>query len=238
MDSDTSNCPEDSNSTDCLLRTLIQLVSDQQRADDAKTDWDPVTFVFTAVIGIIAIIFALIPVVQAFLAAGRANRRTSVRAIGKWSKKRKRRWNSSEWTVEFVTRVPVLRVDYLLPIMKQMEANDGEATGSSQVITDSNRATETRRRHPNQMQRTAATWPNFLDMVGLQEVGMMDDLLQPVDVGFLPDDLVAASAYAEIRVIVSAAAITTDAHTLLMDEKAGYPVIIGNGFQFEFRQHP
>lgn len=73
MDNDISKCPEDSNSTDCLLRTLIQLVDDQNRADDAKIDWDPVTFVFTAIIGVIAIVFALIPVVQAFLTAGRAN---------------------------------------------------------------------------------------------------------------------------------------------------------------------
>lgn len=109
MDNDSSKCPEDSNSTDCLLRTLIQLVGDQNRADDAKIDWDPVTFVFTAIIGVIAIVFALIPVVQAFLTAGRANRRSSRRAIDPWSENRKRRWNKSEWIFDFVVQVPIFR---------------------------------------------------------------------------------------------------------------------------------
>lgn len=241
MSSDSSNCPEDSNSTDCLLRTLIQLVSDQPKADDAEYNWDPVTFVFTAIIGIIAIVFAafaLIPIVQTFLTAGRANRRTSERAIGKWSQNRERRWNRSEWTIDFITKVPIFRADNLLPNMEKVEENYREATGAFRVNAGSEQATDTKTQSWSQAHQHAATWVNLFERLGLDQVGMIDDLLRPVDISFLPDDLVAAPAYAEIRLIISAAAIMPDAHTLLLEEKSGVPVMIGHGFQFEFRQHP
>ncbi|KAF0320069.1 hypothetical protein GQ607_012663 [Colletotrichum asianum] len=237
MDNDSSTCPEDSNSTDCLLRTLIRLVGDQNRADDAKIDWDPVTFVFTAIIGVIAIVFALIPVVQAFLTAGRANRRSSRRAIGSWSENRKRRWNKSEWTFDFVVQVPIFRSLSLQ--IKQWEI-EREESDTSEEIRGPGPRNEKRVGRKYASQQTAATWPNFFRMVGLDGVVTQGEygFSRSVDVGFLPDDLVAAPAYAEIGVIISTAALHPDTHTLLLEGTTGYPIILGRSFQFEFRQHP
>ncbi|KAH0422000.1 hypothetical protein CcaCcLH18_13072 [Colletotrichum camelliae] len=234
MDNDSSKCPEDSNSTDCLLRTLIQLVGDQNRADDAKIDWDPVTFVFTAIIGVIAIVFALIPVVQAFLTAGRANRRSSRRAIGPWSAKRKRRWNKSECTFDFVVEVPIFRSLVLQDKMWEMEREEGDRDLAREE------SGEKRGAQRYGIQQTAATWPDFFRMVGLDEVVMQGEVgfSRSVDVGFLPDDLVAAPAYAEIGVIISTAALNPDTHSLFLEGTTGYPIILGHNFQFEFRQHP
>lgn len=71
MDPDGSQCPEDNNSMDCLLRALLQLLRGQQEADDAEMDWDPINFAFTLLIGLLAIAFALATILQAIFAAGR-----------------------------------------------------------------------------------------------------------------------------------------------------------------------
>lgn len=82
MNSDDSQCPEDGNSTDCLLRALLGLLREQQEAEDAEINWDPINFAFTLLIGLLAILFALATVLQAIFTAGKGRRRTSHLAIG------------------------------------------------------------------------------------------------------------------------------------------------------------
>ncbi|KAE9574108.1 hypothetical protein CGMCC3_g9916 [Colletotrichum fructicola] len=114
MDADSPTCPQDSNSTDCLLRNIVQLLDSGQKADDAKFDWDPLTFVFTLIIGVIALVFALIPIIQVIIAPGQGSRTTNHLAIGKkWSQKRERRWNWHEWTFEYTASTPIFRMETL-----------------------------------------------------------------------------------------------------------------------------
>jgi hypothetical protein len=93
VDTIDSKCAGSGNSTDCLLRLLLQAISEQSAAGNAKFDWDPITFAFTVVIGLFAALFALVTIYQATLAAGPGRRKCSRRAIGYWAAKPRREWS-------------------------------------------------------------------------------------------------------------------------------------------------
>ncbi|KAK1518130.1 hypothetical protein CPAR01_15779 [Colletotrichum paranaense] len=87
--------------------------------------------------------------------------------------------------------------------------------------------------------RPAATWIDFFHKVGLDRIDPRDDLgRRKVTADYLPSDLVAAPAYAQIGVIVTAASTTPGWAKWPTDPSSNFPVIFGYGFQFDFRQHP
>ncbi|KAK2729066.1 hypothetical protein CKAH01_10505 [Colletotrichum kahawae] len=61
--------------------------------------------------------------------------------------------------------------------------------------------------------------------------------LRPVVADYLPDDLPAAPAYAQVGVIV-AAATSAGFRSSKIGTQSSYPTIIGPGFQVDFREHP
>lgn len=104
-------CPEDSNSTDCLLRALLKL----QAAESSEYSWDPITFAFTTVISAVALVSAIKAVFQAVLASGKGTRRCSEKIIGQWSRQCKtgiRTWDWSEMNFQPTAVTPVLRAEY------------------------------------------------------------------------------------------------------------------------------
>lgn len=142
MDADNPTCPRDSNSTDCLLQNIVQLLDSGQKADDAKFDWDPLTFVFTLIIGVVALVFALIPIIQVIIAPGQGSRTTNHLAIGKkWSQKRERRWNWHEWTFEYTASTPIFRVETLRWIKKDTEKITEAPDYRGQLTSESNNFT-------------------------------------------------------------------------------------------------
>ncbi|KAJ0109455.1 hypothetical protein J7T55_000380 [Diaporthe amygdali] len=248
MDTDGSQCPENSNSTDCLLRALLQLLKEHRETDEAEIDWDPISFAFTLLIGCLATAFALATILQAIFAAGKGRRRTSHFAIGKWSRKTKRRWDWSEMNFRFTASTPILREQSLrfMPLRSEAaESKSLDSTGSSY--------TTFRHRirglwahapwvasylHPSQTQRPSAAWLEFFEEVGLEKVDTQawGHNVREVSAEYLPDDLVAAPAYAQLGAIVAAVA-TAGIQKLEMDQQR-YPILLGRGFQVDFRQHP
>lgn len=267
---DGSQCPEDSNSTDCLLRTLLEFLKIQQEADDTEIDWDPISFAFTLLIGLLAIFFALATVLQAIFAAGKGRRRTSHLAIGQWSQKTTRRWDWSEMNFHFTASTPILREASLSYMPWQsgttteprngdrVDAEDGEqhtdeepahelvdstdSSGISLRFEDRGLWTYVRRftsnLNPSQSRRPFAAWLGFFEEVGLHQLDCQDwgDSVREVSADCLPDDLVAAPAYVEIGAIVAAAAIS-GIQKLDVDQQ-NYPILLGRGFQVDFRLHP
>ncbi|KAF0320353.1 hypothetical protein GQ607_012449 [Colletotrichum asianum] len=302
---DGSSCPEDSNSTDCLLRTLLQFLSEQHRQEDAQTNWDPITFWFTVPVGVLATVFAITMILQAVFAAAKGRRKTNERAIGRWSRKTKKGWSWSEMGFEVTARTPILRTGTLLEhIMARQSIFEGVDPGS-RTLDDSvdtmskdetgeaiayaqmhwwqniqriwSNSTGTTYRKSlslstiqtpvgSENQRwssysdlaysttrarswfrsvsedtSAAAWIGLFAEIGLDRVELnlvdMGNGLRSVTADYLPDDIVAAPAYAELGIIVSLLA-TTGVSFGAVDESSRYPTIVGRGFQFDFRQHP
>ncbi|KAL3293170.1 hypothetical protein RB213_002728 [Colletotrichum asianum] len=263
---DGSSCSEDSNSTDCLLRTLLQFLSEQHRQEDAQTNWDPITFWFTVPVGVLATVFAITMILQAVFAAAKGRRKTNERAIGRWSRKTKKGWSWSEMGFEVTARTPILRTGTLLEhIMARQSIFEGVDPGS-RTLDDSVNTMSKDETVGSENQRwssysdlaysttrarswfrsvsentSAAAWIGLFAEIGLDRVELnlvdMGNGLRSVTADYLPDDIVAAPAYAELGIIVSLLA-TTGVSFGAVDESSRYPTIVGRGFQFDFRQHP
>lgn len=104
-----TECPESSNSTDCLLRGLLAFLSEERVANENKFDWDPITFGFTVAIAAAAA-FALITIVQTALTTSLGRRKTHPRAIGKWSLKTQWMWKWTSMGCIHTMSKPVLRL--------------------------------------------------------------------------------------------------------------------------------
>ncbi|CAI0641799.1 unnamed protein product, partial [Colletotrichum noveboracense] len=302
---DGSSCPEDSNSTDCLLRTLLQFLNEQHREEDAQTNWDPITFWFTVPVGVLATVFAITMILQAVFAAAKGRRKTNERAIGRWSRKTKKGWSWSEMGFEVTARTPILRTGTLLEhvmarqsifegadldsrtlddsVDTMSKGETGEAiaytpmpwwqniqrmwtssTGMTYRKSSSLSTLQTPLGSGNQRwssysdlsystararswfrsvseDTSAAAWIGLFAEIGLDRVELnlvdMGNGLRSVTADYLPDDIVAAPAYAELGIIVSLLA-TTGVSFGAVDETSRYPTIVGRGFQFDFRQHP
>ncbi|KAI3549188.1 hypothetical protein CABS01_08393 [Colletotrichum abscissum] len=302
MSTDPSDCPQDSNSTDCLLRAVAEILNESRNADGAKFDWEPWNFGITVFIGAVALVFALIPIIQVIIAPGQGSRTSSRLAIGPyWSEKTTRKWNPRQWVFEYTVTTPIFRMKTLKKWIKEnieeeneghedykhdlwsdidkvcpesidnsepekltmnkacRTVNDKRDTGKKPIdlraaLVESLRAFLAKRLlHFRRENRPAATWIEFFQKTGLDEIipkpkpqDQQSQGTEPQDplgerdvtADYLPSDMVAAPAYAQIGVIVTAAATTRGWVKWPDDPSSKYPVILGHGFQFDFRQHP
>ncbi|KAJ0161105.1 hypothetical protein CTA2_6779 [Colletotrichum tanaceti] len=260
MSTGALDCPEgDSNSTDCLLRAVLRVLKENQDQEDGKYDWDPVTFVFTVLLGVGALAFAGLTITQGLVAARKGYRKASRRAISTWAENTQREWIWGELNFQYTARTPIFRIDYLLDWVDDRNPRGG--LGSAYVEIDAGHALQS---------ATAATWITFFKVTGLEKVrppgttrpskkvkatvkarlldriGLKEkaepseDLcgLRSVVADFLPDDLVAAPAYAQGGVVIAAAAAVGIQRWPFTKGFPEQPVIIGHSFQFDFRQHP
>ena len=218
---DGTACPEDENSTDCLLRELLKAINDK----DKEFNWDPLNFAFTVPIGLVAALFAALTVFQIILSAGSGRRRCNKIAIGPWSKLTTRRWSLHDLMILSTAKTPLLRSDSILKILKTAQPR---SDNPQHISTDQS---------PNGT--SAATWLNFLQEINLEDLAPSgkDENIRETAADYLPSDLIAVPAYGEVGVIVAMAA-AAGAYAWKFDSQSPYPVIIGKDFQFDFRQHP
>ncbi|KAK7757651.1 hypothetical protein SLS62_000027 [Diatrype stigma] len=113
MADDDSTCSGNQNSTDCLLKALLGAIGQQNKAKDAEFNWDPLSFGFTAPVGILAALFTFLTVVQMIIASGPGRRRSDKQVIGRWSSKKKTRLNWTEMRFLTIVPTPVLRASSL-----------------------------------------------------------------------------------------------------------------------------
>ncbi|KAK8054877.1 hypothetical protein PG993_000104 [Apiospora rasikravindrae] len=215
MNPSSPACPEDSNSTDCLLRAVLQVLG-ETRDNNNKFDWDPVTFAFTVILGVLATGFAGATISQAIISARKGYRKANRRAIGDWSTKTTKEWSWTEMNYQYTTRTPIFLIDSLM----SWEESETRALASN----------------PS---RCTATWPAFFSETGLITLNPPRgrDGLRSVSAEYLPDDLVAAPAYVQGGVVVAAVAVA-GVRSWSFGNDLGSIVIVGRTFQFDFRQHP
>ncbi|KAI3539155.1 hypothetical protein CSPX01_09054 [Colletotrichum filicis] len=253
METASSKCQENQNSTDCLLQALLIVLAEQKQAQDAGIDWDPITFGVTLLIGLVASTIALATVFQAVIAGGKGGRRANSRAIGRWSKYTTRKWIFSEMSWSYTAYTPVLGLSSLEGHIKNMirEKEDEEYEEWERRVETSKSESKIRP-SSNLIQRLKevlklsitnvdtrvgpypATWLGLFKITGLENFDKFD--LTPITADYLPDDFIAVPASAEVGAIT---VLTAAAGVHRLDVDTGlYPVIIGHGFQFDFRQHP
>ncbi|KAH7163518.1 hypothetical protein B0J13DRAFT_38280 [Dactylonectria estremocensis] len=216
-----SACPENENSTDCLLRSLLQIIERQSNQNNKQFNWDPIAFGFTVPIAILAAFFALFTILQACIAAGsRGRRKSNRRAIGQWSHRTTREWNWAEMSFQFTAATPVMTARHMIYIFDNPELISPVPHESIFF-----------------KKPAAATWVGLLQELEVGDIDMDRMALKRTAADYLPDDLLAAPAYSDVGFIVGTMA-ALGATSWRRDTQSLYPVILGQGFQFDFRQHP
>ncbi|KAK7438962.1 hypothetical protein Landi51_11383 [Colletotrichum acutatum] len=224
MTVDGSNCPEDNNSTDCLLRSLMHLLNEQKKAEDNETNWDPITFFFTLPVESLATTFAVTTVFQGILVAGKGRRKTNKRALGKWHQATEWHWNwqdilileddtDDEETAQrsshlaWFTTVTIRIIRHLSKTLKRCyswlpHSCTQKLLAWKQWVQNS---------QPKYQANPAASWVGFFfEKIGLANFDdpKYRDHLQPVTADYPSDDLIAAPAYGQVGAIIAAAAAT------------------------------
>ncbi|KAH7174428.1 uncharacterized protein B0J16DRAFT_417936, partial [Fusarium flagelliforme] len=232
MDSLSSKCIEEANSTDCLLRAIINFLQDAQKKNEAEFEWDPITFGFTVSIALIAAGFALITIVQAVLAAGPGRRKSNSEAIGKWAKYTKRKWQF--WDVGYlhISKTPILTIENVLAYL---ESKNDNADNTEKALIPLPEVGSSHR--SKGLAASAAKWLVFLDEIGLSHLELPDEALETWLADYLPGDLLAVPALIEVKFVYIFMSLFCKPFRILgIDVK--YPVLMDNDFQFEVRQHP
>ncbi|KAI1428489.1 hypothetical protein F5Y12DRAFT_28389 [Xylaria sp. FL1777] len=263
---DTSSCPENINSTDCLLRLVLQRLDDHY----AEYNWDPLTFGFTAPVGILAALFAAFTIYQAVIAASQGSRKANRRAIGQWSTKTTKGWDWHDLSRISTTQTPILTISNLIeksslkalrPDYEDSSQASLNYTLSTNELLAAARITQARQnilrswlsrimdrfpqRHKATIQESqttlsrdpsVASWLGFLDELGLAYSDLQDIPLKKQIADYLPADLLAVPAYGEVGFLVTAAA-AAGAYSWKTDTRSGFPTVLSRSLQFEFRQH-
>ncbi|KAK4160026.1 hypothetical protein QBC43DRAFT_373344 [Cladorrhinum sp. PSN259] len=267
---DGSKCPENSNSTDCLLRLVLDALQ-KQTEEASGFNWDPITFGFTAPVGIFAALFAAIAIYQAFLFSAGGRRKSNRRAIGRWADRTRHEWSWRELNRLSIATTPVLRANDVFQMIfsewktivepeleeaaaaaaaaaerdEKLSAGKGWILGRRSMNVNGVQWTSSKRPSSLNRELPTATWFRFLDHIALNDL-ILDNDRQAVETtmaDYLPGDLLAVPAYAEVGFIVAAAAAAgiqsmTVAPDAVSQSAYQYPVIVGNGWQLDFRQHP
>jgi hypothetical protein len=260
MDSNALNCAEEANSTDCLLRILLQFLEDAQKSDNEKFDWDPITFGFTVPIAVIAASFAIIPIYQAVLAAGQGRRKCSPEAIGKWSKCTKRKWKVRELGILYIAKTPILTIESVAKYLQLQDMNSPESQSQPckkaiEVGTkfgfyylkeklsllfqkrSSDTVTMERSQDAEEHDAGAASWYIFLHNMGLSDFQQPKKDMVTTLADYLPGDLLAVPARIEVRLAFVLMAMFNES-LRVQDAKLRFPNLIGKQNQFEIRPHP
>ncbi|KAM5367249.1 hypothetical protein ACJZ2D_010082 [Fusarium nematophilum] len=269
MTSIATNCKEESNSTDCLLRVLIAFLEESQSREDAEYNWDAITFAFTVAISLCAVTFALVTIFQSILAAGPGRRRSDHRAIGRWSAKTEWKWSLWDFSFIHVARTPVLRLskieDLLEPAILPSTSAEGK-TEESESPSPPNTQTaigdqsgwvartfkdgwikvgipeasvlpllHQRKSSNRNPEVSVASWVQFLQKTGLDDIDLDRFSFRRNTADYLPGDMLAAPAYADIGFIVTV--MSADGAQMRISPDTGYPTMRGHGCQFEILQH-
>ncbi len=219
---DGTACPEDENSTDCLLRELLRITKDK----DEEFNWDPLTFAFLVPIGLVAALFAALTIIQAIISAGSGRRRCNKVAIGRWSELTTRKWSWDDLMFLSTAKTPLLRCNSILSLLNNDE--NGQQRPGTSAADNSSSGT------------SAATWLKFLQEIGLEDLILSSKdeyrIIAKTAADYLPSDSLAVPAYGEVGFIVAMAA-AAGAYSWSFNSQSPYPVIVGENFQFDFRQH-
>ncbi|KAJ4117557.1 hypothetical protein NW768_010922 [Fusarium equiseti] len=213
------------NTTECILETIASILGEIQEQND-EYNWDPLTFVFTAIIGVIAIVFAALTAFQAFLAAGPGRTKSGAYAIGPWSRLNRRKFDLAEMRFRTTSFTPILTVHSLNSCLFEGE------------LSDFVYQQEPAKYRKGQDDYFPGTWLALLSCLSLDNTKFwVETKLTGAD--FIPSELSAVPAYGSIRFVACLAMILSRGRSrLTIDQESGLPRVRCRSFNLMFRQHP
>ncbi|CAJ0540373.1 Ff.00g075180.m01.CDS01 [Fusarium sp. VM40] len=214
------------NTTECVLETIASILSEIQEQNN-EYDWDPLTFIFTAIIGVVAIAFAALTAFQAFLAAGPGRIKSGAYVIGPWSRRNYRKFDWAEMRFRTTSSTPILKAESLnLGLLEEFRE------GSNCSDQDPGGL----RKSPEDY--FPATWLALLTHLSLDCTNLWEEV-KLTGADFFPSEFSAVPAYGSIRFVAILAMILSRGRgRLTIDRESGLPRVRDTHFNLIFRQHP
>lgn len=210
------------NTTECMLQTVASILKEIQE-QNSEYNWDPMTFIFTAIIGVIAIAFAALTAFQAFLTAGPGRTKSGAYAIGPWSRLNYRKFDRSEMRFRTISSTPVLTVESL---SKGSSESSIRSHGESGVL------------RKGREEYFPATWLALLTHLSLDDTAVWTEV-KLTGADFIPSEFSAVPAYGSIRFVATLALILSRGlGRLNLDRESGLLSVRHTWFSLIFRQHP
>ncbi|KAF5706874.1 hypothetical protein FGLOB1_7227 [Fusarium globosum] len=193
------------NTTECMLQTVASILNEIQE-QNSEYNWDPLTFIFTAIIGVIAIAFAALTAFQAFLTAGPGRTKSGAYAIGPWSRHNYRKFDWSEMRFRTISSTPVLKVESLLKGPSDSSIRSHEEPGGLRKGKE---------------EYFPATWLALLAQLSLDDTTVWGEV-KLTGADFIPSELSAVPAYGSIRFVTILALILSEGlGRLTFDRESG-----------------
>ncbi|KAL3421123.1 hypothetical protein PVAG01_07569 [Phlyctema vagabunda] len=219
MDS-SQPCAE--NTTECLLQRVLAVLEETNNA----YNWDPLTLGFTVAIGVIALWFALIPVIDFLrrLVFKPEMLKYNKNAIGPWTAYTRREWIWSELRYSVTVYTPLLELDSLFSCLDDRRHDNPFLSGFVKPVETT-----------KDQDSPTSTWLALLRCLEIEQIVQSGSLKNvPSTVETLPGDFIAVPAYGRVRAI-TIMAIAAGCHSISVKE--GYPFLRGPRMQLEFRPH-
>ncbi|KAL6361394.1 hypothetical protein LRP88_04862 [Fusarium phalaenopsidis] len=224
------------NTTECILKTVVSILSEIQDENN-QFNWDPLSFAVTAVIGMVALLFAALTIGQGLLAAGPGRTKSGAYAIGPWSRLNDSKFDWIEMRYRTVSRTPVLLAKAILePSWDQLDHLRHRRThhipATDLVVLEDPKYLK--KRHDDYF---PATWLALLTAMDLDETKLWGSKSTGAD--YIPSDFSMVPAYGSIRFVVTLTVIFARGYArLIIDSESKLPRVQGAGFNLTFRQHP
>jgi len=210
----SDKCPP--NSTDCLLRALVDL--------NSGYNWNPLNFAFTAALSILGFIVATVTLIQGLLAAGPGRLKASRSALGQaYSQRAHTRFDRTELRFRTLVHVPVLDI-YKLIGTEEVSAPPRQR----RIRVSGDHTVAGSREDPSW---SLASWSRLLEELYLERFPFET---LPCATDYLPTDIQAAPAYASVESLVIMALLAGCDN---IQPAEGFLRATGPNVQLDFRSH-
>ena len=183
-------CPD--NSTECLLRAILDTSS-------TPSIWNPLSFSFTAPIGLLALVFSILTIYQGIVSAGQGRLKATRRTIGPWAAYTQYLPDWKGLRLRATAHVPVLT---MLELSKAFDIAEKtvEAAETSQYVPK-RFAREERKTSIGSLYVYPATWVNLLELLNLHSLHLHLKR-EPCGADYLPSEVQAVPAYASVECLL------------------------------------
>lgn len=183
-------CPD--NSTECLLRAILDTSA-------TPSIWNPLSFSFTAPIGLLALVFSILTIYQGIVSAGQGRLKATRRTIGPWAAYTQYLPDWKGLRFRATAHVPVLTMSEL---SKAFEIAVKAVERAERPQYDPKRfAREEKKTSIGALCVYPATWVNLLELLNLHS--LHQHLRREVcSADYLPSELQAVPAYASVECLL------------------------------------
>ena len=222
------------NATENILQRVNEIANGVKQQNNGY-NWDPATFAVTVIIGIIAIFFAGLAIIQGLLASGPGRLKCGRYAIGPWSQFTTRKFDWFELRFRTIAYTPVIDSTSLTLGQDKPNRSNGDQVRISIMLGRKIDLRNPLRKEWDEY--FPATWLALLTYLNVDHPNLWRYKATGAD--YIPAELSSVPAYGNMRDVINLALILSNGYGRLeIDSESRLPSVQTQWFGLNFRSHP